>query len=145
MKVSDIAGVRKPVVTVASSSRIGDVARTMRLENIGALVVSAPGQTIAGIITERDIAHEIGLGGPAAVNLTAGEVMSSPVPTCAPEDFVQDVMHRMLSRRIRHLALAEDGRLVGMLSAGDVMKALLDRMELEANVLRDMYLTARSG
>lgn len=145
MKVSDIAGVRKPVVTVASSSRLGDVARIMRLEAIGALVVAAPGQPIAGIITERDIAHEIGLGGPAAVNLTAGEVMSSPVPTCKPEDFVQDVMHRMLSRRIRHLALVEDGRLVGMLSAGDVMKALLDRMQLEANVLRDMYLTARSG
>lgn len=145
MKVSDIAGVRKPVVTVVSSSRLGDVARIMRLENIGALVVSASGRPIAGIITERDIAHEIGLGGPAAVNLTAGEVMSSPVPTCTPGDYVQDVMHRMLSRRIRHLALVEDGRLVGMLSAGDVMKALLDRMQLEASVLRDMYLTARSG
>ncbi len=78
------------------------------------------------------------------MNLTAGEAMTSPVPTCSPDDFLPDVMHRMLSHRIRHLALIEDGRLVGMVSTGDVMKALLDRMEMEANVLRDMYLTARS-
>ena len=144
MKVADIEGVRKTVVTVPSGSRLGDVGRTMRMANIGAVVVSSGGDRFAGMITERDIVHAIGLGGPAAANLTAGEAMTSPVPTCSPTDFVPDVMHRMLSHRIRHLALVEEGRLVGMVSTGDVMKALLDRMEMEANVLRDMYLTARS-
>jgi CBS domain-containing protein len=144
MKVADIAGVRKPVATVSSTSRLGDVSRTMRLDNIGAMVVSAGGNSIAGIITERDIVHAIGVGGPAAVNLTAAEAMTSPVPTCSPDDFVPDVMQRMLSKRIRHLVLVEDGKHVGMVSTGDVVKALLDKMEMEANVLRDMYLTARS-
>ena len=144
MKVADIEGVRKTVVTVPSGSRLGDVGRTMRMANIGAVVVSSGADRLAGIITERDIVHAIGLGGPAAANLTAGEAMMSPVPTCSLTDFVPDVMHRMLSHRIRHLALVEEGRPVGMVSTGDVIKALLDRMEMEANVLRDMYLTARS-
>jgi signal-transduction protein with cAMP-binding, CBS, and nucleotidyltransferase domain len=144
MKVADINSVRKSVVVVPSSSRLGDVARSMRLDNIGAMVVSSGGQPMAGIVTERDIVHAIGVGGPAAVNLTAAEVMTSPVPTCSPDDRLTEVMQTMLQQRIRHLPLVEGGRLVGMVSMGDVIKGLVDRMELEANVLRDLYLTASS-
>jgi CBS domain-containing protein len=144
MKVADIKGVRKSVVVVPSTSRLGDVARSMRLENIGAMVVSSGDQPIGGIVTERDIVHAIGVGGPAAVNLTAAQVMTSPVPTCSPDDRLTEVMQTMLEQRIRHLPLVEGGRLVGMVSMGDVVKGLVDRMELEANVLRDLYLTATS-
>jgi CBS domain-containing protein len=144
MKVADIKGVRKSVLVVPSASRLGDVARSMRLDNIGAMVVSSGGQSMAGIVTERDIVHAIGVGGPAAVNLTAAEVMTSPVPTCSPDDRLTEVMQTMLQERIRHLPLVEGGRLVGMVSMGDVIKGLVDRMELEANVLRDLYLTASS-
>ena len=70
--------------------------------------------------------------------------MTSPTPVCAPDDRLTEVMEVMLDKRVRHLPLVERGQLVGMVSMGDVMKALVDRMELEANVLRDMYLTARS-
>ncbi|MGH9056189.1 MAG: CBS domain-containing protein [Acidimicrobiales bacterium] len=144
MKVSEIRGVRKSVVTVPSTRRLVDVARSMRLDNIGAMVVSSGTDPIAGIITERDIVHAIGVGGAAAVNLTAAESMTSPVPTCSPGDNLLEVMQTMLTRRIRHLPLVEGSALVGMVSMGDVVKGLLDRMELEANVLRDMYLSARS-
>jgi CBS domain-containing protein len=144
MNVADIKGVRKSVVVVPSTCRLGDVARSMRLENIGAMVVSPGEQPLGGIVTERDIVHAIGVGGPAAVNLTAAQVMTSPVPTCTPDDRLTEVMQIMLQKRIRHLPLVEDSRLVGMVSMGDVIKGLVDRMELEANVLRDMYLTARS-
>jgi CBS domain-containing protein len=144
MKVADIKGVRKSVVVVPSHSRLGDVARSMRLDNIGAMVVSSGQQPLAGIVTERDIVHAIGVGGPAAVNLTAAEVMTSPVPICSPDDRLTEVMQTMLQQRIRHLPLVEGGRLVGMVSMGDVIKGLVDRMELEANVLRDLYLTASS-
>ena len=78
------------------------------------------------------------------MNLTAAEAMTSPTPVCAPDDRLTEVMEVMLDKRVRHLPLVERGQLVGMVSMGDVMKALVDRMELEANVLRDMYLTARS-
>jgi signal-transduction protein with cAMP-binding, CBS, and nucleotidyltransferase domain len=144
MRVSDIKGVRKTVMTVPSSRRLGEVARAMRVGNAGAMVVSSPADPVAGIITERDIVYAVGLGGPAAVNLSAGEVMTSPVPTCTPADFVPDIMNRMLTRRIRHVALVEGGQLVGMVSTGDVMKALLEGNELETNILRDLYLTAQA-
>jgi CBS domain-containing protein len=144
MRVSEIKGVRKTVMTVPSSRRLGEVARAMRVGNVGAMVVSSSDDPVAGIITERDIVYAVGLGGPAAVNLSAGEVMTSPVPTCTPADFVHDIMNRMLTRRIRHVALVESGQLVGMVSTGDVMKALLEGNELETNILRDLYLTAQA-
>jgi CBS domain-containing protein len=144
MKVADIKGVRKSVVVAPSTSRLGDVARSMRLDNIGAMVVSSGDRPLGGIVTERDIVHAIAVGGPAAVNLTAAEVMTSPVPTCSPDDRLTEVMQTMLRKRIRHLPLVENSHLVGMVSMGDVIKGLVDRMELEASVLRDMYLTASS-
>jgi CBS domain-containing protein len=144
MKVSDIKGVRKTVMTVPSSRRLGEVARAMRAGNVGAMVVSSGDDPVAGIITERDIVYAIGVGGPAAVNLAVGEVMNSPVPTCTPGDFVHDIMNRMLTKRIRHVVLVEGDHLVGMVSTGDVMKALLEGSELETNILRDLYLTAQT-
>ncbi len=144
MKVSEIKGVRKTVMTVPSSRRLGDVARAMRAGNVGAMVISAGGEPVAGIITERDIVFAIGVGGPAAVNLTAGEVMNSPVPTCTAADFVHDIMNRMLTKRIRHVVLVEGGHPVGIVSTGDVMKALLEGTEMETNILRDLYFTAQT-
>jgi CBS domain-containing protein len=144
MKVADIKGVRKSVAVVPSTCRLGDVARSMRLENIGAMVVASGDQALGGIVTERDIVHAIAVGGPAAVNLTAAEVMTSPVPTCTPDDRLTEVMQTMLQKRIRHLPLVDEAGLVGIVSMGDVIKGLVDRMELEANILRDMYLAASS-
>jgi CBS domain-containing protein len=127
-----------------STSTLGDLARVMRLDNIGAVVVSSGGEPITGIITERDIVHSVAVGGPAAVNLTAAQVMTSPVPTCSLQDRVTSVMQTMLDERIRHLPLVDNHRLIGMVSMGDVINGVVDRMQLETNVLRDLYLTARS-
>jgi signal-transduction protein with cAMP-binding, CBS, and nucleotidyltransferase domain len=144
VQVADIPGVRKSVRVLPSTSRLGDVARVMRLDNIGSVVLSSGAEPIAGIVTERDIVHSIAVGGPAAVNLTAAEVMTSPVPTCSLQDRVTEVMQTMLDERIRHVPLVDHHQLVGMVSMGDVIKGVVDRMQLEANVLRDLYLTARS-
>ncbi len=144
MKIADIQQVRKEVFIIESDRSVADVARAMRAHDIGAMVVSSGSSSLAGIITERDIVKAIAVGGPLAVNLPAGKVMSSAVPICAPDDHLPEVMKVMLSKRIRHLPLVESGRLVGMVSIGDVIKALVDLMELEANVLRDMYLAARA-
>jgi CBS domain-containing protein len=144
MKVADIKGAYKPVVTVSSTFRLRDVANVMRSENVGALVVSAGPQAIAGIITERDIVDFLATAGSRALDLTAADVMSRQVPTCSAENRVNEVMQTMLRQRIRHLPLVEHGRLVGMVSMGDVVKALVDQMELEISVVHDMYLAARS-
>jgi signal-transduction protein with cAMP-binding, CBS, and nucleotidyltransferase domain len=70
--------------------------------------------------------------------------MTTPMPTCSLQDRVTAVMQTMLDERIRHLPVVEEHRLIGMVSMGDVIKGVVDRMQLEANVLRDLYLTARS-
>jgi CBS domain-containing protein len=144
MKVVEIKGARKPVVTVPVTANLADVTSAMRHNNIAAVVVIGDGDHIAGLITEREIALAAGTAWPAAVNLTARQLMTSPVLTCAPGDRLAEVMQTMLKRRVRHLPLVDDSRLVGMVSVGDVMKNLLEHMQTETNVLRDLYLSASS-
>lgn len=144
MKLANLKGVRKRVVTVPAATGLALIARTMREHSVGALVVSEDGLTIEGIVTERDIVRAVGATWPTVVNRTAAQLMSSPVRTCSPNDDLAQVLQTMLNRRIRHLPLVEDGRLVGMVSQGDAVKAMLEQLRSEANILRDLYLS-RSG
>jgi CBS domain-containing protein len=144
VRVVEIKGARKPVVTVPVTADVSDVTRAMRQYNIAAVVVLGDTGDIVGLITEREIALAVGATQPAAVNLTARQLMTSPVLTCALGDRLAEVMQTMLKRRVRHLPLVDDGRLVGMVSVGDVMKNLLEHMQTETNVLRDLYLSASS-
>ncbi len=141
MKVADLKGARKAVVTVPAATGLAQIARTMRQNNVGALIVSEDGQSIEGIVTERDIVRTVGATWPTVVNRSAAQIMSSPVRTCSPDDNVSQVLQTMLNRRIRHLPLVDAGRLVGMVSQGDAVKHLLDQMRSEANILRDLYLS----
>ena len=141
MKVADIKGARKPVITVEPAASLSEVAATMRQHDVGALVVSAPGHPVAGLITEREIVRAIGTGA-SAQTVTAAQLITSPVITCSPGDRLDRVMEIMLTRKIRQLPLIEAGELVGMVSMGDVIKVLLESMQIETNVLRDLYLVA---
>jgi CBS domain-containing protein len=144
VRVVEIKGARKPVVTASVTADVADVSSAKRQNNIAAVVVIEDRGDIVGLITEREIALAVGATWPAAVNLTAGQLMTSPVLTCSPGDRLAEVMQTMLKRRVRHLPLVDDGRLVGMVSVGDVMKNLLEHMQTETNVLRDLYLSASS-
>lgn len=143
MKVAEIKGARKPVVAVDAATPLAEVAATMRAHDIGALVVYGADSRMAGLITEREIVRALGSVIQAG-DLTAADLMSSPVITCSPADRVDQVMQTMLVRRIRQLPLVEDGQLVGMISMGDVIKVLLLQMQAETNILRDLYLVASS-
>jgi CBS domain-containing protein len=142
MKVAEIRGARKPVVTVPPTANMADVTGAMRQHNIAAVVVTGDRGDIGGLITEREIAQAAGTTWPAPINLTARQLMTSPVLTCSPGDRLAEVMQTMLKRRVRHLPLVDDGHLVGMVSMGDVIKNLLEHMQTETNVLRDMYRSA---
>lgn len=141
MKVAEIRGARKPVISVDAGTPVSEVAATMRSHDIGAVVVSEPGRPIAGLITEREIVRAVGSGRKKR-DLIAAELMTSPVITCTPDDRVDKVMQSMLVRKIRQLPLVERGQLVGMISMGDVIKVLLQHMQTETDVLRDLYLAA---
>lgn len=144
MRVADLRGVRKTTVTVAPGAGLAEIAATMRRNGIGALVVTDGGDRPKGIVTERDIVAAVGFTWSTAATLPASQLMSSPVLTCSPADRLTEVMRTMLERRVRHLPLVEGGRLVGMVSMGDVIKGLLEDLESETNLLRDLYLSASS-
>ncbi len=144
MRVSDLRGVRKAVIRVGPEAGLAEIATTMRRSGVGAVMVSEDGDHLAGIVTERDIVAAVGVTWPTVVNRTAAQLMSSPVRTCSPADRLSEVMRIMLDRRVRHLPLVENGRLIGMVSMGDVIKGLLEELESETNLLRDLYLSASS-
>jgi CBS domain-containing protein len=143
MKVREILkGKGSRVVTVAPHSSIHDLARRLRLEGIGAAVVSQDGQRVDGIVSEREIVRSLAEHGTRLLDKPVSDIMLAGVVTCKAEDSVKEVMRRMTLHRARHLPVVENGKLAGIVSIGDVVKSRLDDMELETNVLRD-YLVAR--
>lgn len=111
---------------------------------IGALVVcGGAGRSLVGLLTERDVVAALNVNGPGLLRRTVGEVMSRDVPTCGPDDGLVQVMAKMTRSRHRHVPVCSGGRLVGLVSIGDVVKHRLTEMELETGVLRDLYHAVR--
>jgi CBS domain-containing protein len=141
MKVSDILKIKgTEVMTVKPGETIGTLSHRLRLARVGALVVSENGRTIDGIVSERDIVHCLAERGAESLGVRVDAVMTKRVITCAPDSNVAEVAKTMTTNRIRHLPVVEGGRLAGIVSSGDVIKARLDEMELEAGVLRDLAM-----
>ena len=125
------------VVTIAPDTRVGAAAHRLRLEQIGAIIVITSDGRIEGILSERDIVHGLTEHGAAVTDLPVSALMSRNVHTCRPTAEIRDVMRLMTMHRIRHVPVAENGVLRGIVSIGDVVKSRLEDMELETNVLRD--------
>jgi len=131
------------VVTVQPNATVGTAIRRLKLERIGALVVSQNGVELQGMISERDIVLGLAEHGGGLLQLQVAELMTREVRTCTPQDSIKHVMGEMTRSRVRHLPVIEHGKLVGVVSIGDVVKNRLEEVELEASVLRDAYIAAR--
>ncbi len=112
------------VWTIPPGSSVYDALAHMAEKNIGALVVTDGGRVV-GILSERDYARKVILLGRASRDTTVAEVMTSQVISIRPEQTVQDCMIVMTERRIRHLPVIEADRLIGVVSIGDVVKAII--------------------
>ena len=144
MKVLDLLRSKGSAVsTTYPEARVSAVLERFTDEAIGSLVVTTTDRTIVGLVAERDIVQALGKRGAEILDLDVSEIMHAKPVTCTPEDDMKSVMKTMTQRRLRHLPVAEAGRLVGILSIGDIVKNRLDEMELESNVLRDMYIANR--
>ena len=131
------------VVTMRPDSSITSVIQRMKLERIGAIVISADGERIDGIVSERDIVYGLADQHGDFLALKVSDVMTREVITCTPEDRIKQVMARMTHSRVRHVPVVDSGRLRGIVSIGDVVKNRLEEAELEATVLRDAYIAVR--
>ena len=129
------------VETVRPDCSVQEAAQKLTQARIGALVVSADGRRIAGILSERDIIRQIAAAGAGALAQRIDQVMVREVITCAPGDTVNHLMEVMTERRIRHLPVVDEGLLVGIVSIGDVVKGRIEETEHEAAALRQ-YITA---
>jgi CBS domain-containing protein len=124
------------VATISPDATIEEAVATLNRERIGALVVSKDGETVGGVLSERDIVIALAKEGGGLLARTVAEVMTSNVITCDPRDSVGELMAEMTNRRIRHLPVVKDGRLRGIVSIGDLVKNRLDEVEFEASSLR---------
>ncbi len=131
------------VLTAWPSVSIRSVAERMASANVGALVVIDADGVLVGVISERDIIKALARSGESAMTQAVSQVMSKAVLTCSPDDHLRVLMEVMTRQRVRHLPVVDNGALVGMISIGDLVKARLEELETESNVLRDAYLRTR--
>jgi CBS domain-containing protein len=143
MRVADILDQKgRAVATTTPDATLLRVAAELRLRGIGALVVSADGEHLDGLIAESDLVHGLARFGHAVLDMHVRDLMRRGVPTCTPNDTVHHVMTEMTRWRARHLPVLEHGTLCGIVSIGDVVKIRLDAAEQELTVLRDAYLAS---
>ena len=130
------------VATIRPDATIADAVDMLHRERIGAIVVSEDGNSVDGILSERDIVIALAEQAADLLSLTVGKIMTRDVVTCEPGDTVGELMAEMTNRRVRHLPVVADGRLCGIVSIGDLVKNRLDEVEFEAQSLRSFIASA---
>jgi len=126
------------VVTIRPDTTLLDAARVLAARGIGAVVISADGRRADGILSERDIVRELGRrGGVALADAVSGSMTPRPA-TCARDEDAEDVLARMTVGRVRHLPVIAAGRMSGLISIGDVVKARLSEVAMERDALEGM-------
>lgn len=127
------------VATATSTQLISEAIATLTAKKIGALVVSNADGAIDGILSERDIVAALGARGAAVLDQRVGDLMTTSVENCIADDTAFDVLGRMTSGRFRHMpVMGASGKMIGILSIGDVVKARLEEIESENAAMADM-------
>ena len=130
------------VTTIAPEASIKSATDWLRAKNIGTLVVTS-GNAVLGLISEREVVDAFSRYGESAGSMPVKEIMQRGVTTVSPDESVNRVMTLMTRHRVRHMPVLRGGNLAGIVSIGDVVKYRLEELELETNVLRDVYNAAR--
>lgn len=137
MYVSDILKDKGgEVISLAASDPISAVLSLMTDKHIGAVLVTGEGGAIAGILSERDIVRAMTNHGESIFSKNVGDLMTREVVTCSSTDPIAAIMGMMTTQRFRHVPVVDDGKLVGVISIGDVVKSRIEEAEAEAEALR---------
>lgn len=128
------------VVTVPPTMSVSEAARILSEKGIGTVVVSKDGTTADGILSERDIVREIGARGAGCLTNTVETLMTSKLVTCSSSDLADEILKKMTEGRFRHMPVIEGGKLHGLISLGDVVKARLMELAMEKDALEGMIM-----
>lgn len=131
----------RDVVTVSGSNTLADICSKLAERRIGAVVIVDDSKHVLGILSERDIVRVVAASGAAALQSAASDAMTRQVVTCSSEDTIATLMTKMTQGKFRHLPVVENGKLVGIVSIGDVVKRRIAEAEFEARAMRDYIAT----
>ena len=136
MRVSDVLRSKgDQVVTVTPGESISGLLGLLAEHGIGAMVVSLDGRSVDGIVSERDVVRRLHTDGPALLDHTVGDIMTSDVHTAEPSEAIDDLMRLMTEERVRHVPVVVDGALAGIVSIGDVVKYRIGELTSERDQL----------
>ena len=130
------------VITIEPTATLATAASLLTQKRIGALIILGAGGRVAGILSERDVVHALAQRGQQALDEPLSQSMTREVVTCASDDAINSLMERMTTGKFRHLPVVDSGKLVGIVSIGDIVKRRVDEMERESEAMRDYIQTA---
>ena len=143
MTVSTILSEKgREVVTIEPGASLAAAAMLLAEKRIGAVMILGADRRLVGIISERDIVQALAARGAAALDEQVSRTMTRRVEICNESETVGSIMERMTKGKFRHVPVVEQGRVVGIVSIGDVVKHRLQDMERESAAMRDYILTA---
>lgn len=128
------------VITVTPQTLVSEAAQILAERRIGGVVVSSDGERPEGILSERDIVRALAVRGSGCLTETVSEMMTRNPVCCTRQDTSDAVLARMTEGRFRHMPVVEEGRLVGIVTIGDVVKARLEELAMEKNALEGMIM-----
>ena len=142
MTVSTILAAKgRDVVTIEPSASLAAAAKLLAEKRIGAVLILGADRRIVGILSERDIVRALAERGAGALDEPLSRTMTRKVSTCTERETVSSIMERMTDGKFRHMPVVDQGRLVGMVSIGDVVKHRLHAMERDLAAMYDYILT----
>ena len=140
MRIADVLRNKgASVATITPETSVSGLLNELSVNNIGAMVVVSP-DGLVGIVSERDVVRGLHERGADILRKPVAEIMTTMVATCAPNDSVDSLTALMTTNRVRHVPVMENGRLVGIVSIGDVVKNRMDELETEHRQLQ-AYIT----
>lgn len=128
------------VITIGPDAKISAAAELLAENRIGTVVVSSDGETAIGILSERDIVRQLAKIGSGCLDKPVKDYMTAKVVTCVPDANVEEVLEKMTEGRFRHMPVVEDGKLAGLVTLGDVVKAQLAEVKMEKSALQGMIM-----
>jgi CBS domain-containing protein len=136
MRVADVLRTKgSEVATVPPKVSVTGLLEDLARYNVGAMVVVDANGAVAGIVSERDVVRRLHERGAELLTAPVEEIMTSPVVTCEPSEGIDNLAEIMTERRIRHMPVVEDNRLVGIVSIGDIVKSRIQQLESDREQL----------
>jgi len=137
-----LAGKGGNILTINPTADVIAAVKLMAERGIGSVVILCADHRIVGILSERDIVRALAEHGAAVLSEPVSQVMTREVKTCSEDDTIGDLMGRMTTGRFRHLPVVKEGKLIGIVSIGDVVKSRVEEIDQETKTLREYIQTA---